>query len=197
MCLINSPTGGLAKGPHAPPGASTAAWPLLAGPAPQTLTVHTLRLARSCMSPRPAGLGLPPLVCGGGETVRGWGAGWAWGGDSGAGGVGLPWPLRPPPGPHHGGPACPPSQPGPSGAGNGWAAAKPPPERPPWDGWARGAAKGWPRSHPQALREKGRAPVGGVQWERFKGIRGSPCQPPGLFMEVTDEAWRVGWEEGG
>lgn len=89
MCLINSPTGGLAKGPHAPPGASTAAWPLLAGPAPQTLTVHTLRLARSCTSPRPAGLGLPPLVCGGGETVRGWGAGWAWGRAARAGGVGL------------------------------------------------------------------------------------------------------------
>lgn len=38
MCLIHSPTGCLAEGPHAPPAASTLARPLFIGPAP--LTAH-------------------------------------------------------------------------------------------------------------------------------------------------------------
>lgn len=49
---------------------------------------------------------------------------------------------------------------------------------------------------PGAQRER-QGPMGGAQWERFKGIQGSPCQPLGLFREVTAETRRVGWEEGG
>ena len=133
-------------------------------------------------------------------------AGWAWGRAARAGGVGLGWSYWGRQG--MGSPStiwspsgrpCPPALA--AWAIWGWEGLGYPqnlPQRGPHAmGGPRGAAKGRPWPRPQALKKKGRAPVGGARWERFKGIRGSPCQPPGLFMEVTAEAWRVGWEEGG